>query len=146
MENESSDEPTAWHFLVKDFYDYAENIETVFIHYAYAVHAASPEWATAGHVQSMPVVLRPSCSPDQNPSELRSRGVSTSAVVRQRSTTLKLPCQVINPHTHTPTNRYLLHYYFEIVQDGTRVKTAIYTEDIRTSSISAPSAPFRQAA
>ena len=41
MENESADEPTARHFLVKDFYDYAENIEAVFIHYAYAVHAAS---------------------------------------------------------------------------------------------------------
>ena len=77
MENESSDEPTAWHFLVKYFYDYAENIESVLIHYAYAVHAASPEWATAGHVQSMPVVLQPSYSPDQNPSELHSRGVST---------------------------------------------------------------------
>ena len=146
MENESADEPTARHFLVKDFYDYAENIEAVFVHYAYAVHAASPEWATAGHVQSMPLVLRPSCSQDTDPSELRSWGLSTPAAVRRRSTTLKLPCQIINPPTHTPTNRYLLHYYFEIVQDGTQVKTAIYTEDIRTSSISAPATPLRQAA
>jgi len=59
MENESGDEPIAWHFLVKDFYDYAENIESVSIHYAYAVHTASPEWAIDGHIQNMPLVLQP---------------------------------------------------------------------------------------
>ena len=72
MENGSGDEPIAWHFLVKDFYDYAENIESVSIHYAYAVHTASPEGAAAGQVQNMPLVLQPSCFPDQDPSELRS--------------------------------------------------------------------------
>ena len=146
MENESADESTAWHFLAKDFYDYAENIQAVSIHYAYAPYGASPEWATVGHVQSMPLVLLPSSSPDQDPSKRPSWGLSTQASVRRRSTTLKLPIQIISPKTHPPTNRYLLHYYFEIVQDGTQVKTAIYTEDIRTTNIPASSIPLGQAA
>ena len=116
------------------------------MHYAYARHGASPEWATVGHVQSMPLVLLSSASPDQDPSKRSSWGQSTPGSVRRRGTTLKLPIQIISPKTHPHTNRYLLHYYFEIVQGGTQVKTAIYTEDIRTINIPASSIPLGQAA
>lgn len=92
----------------------------------------------------MAFALRPSCSQDTDPSELRSRGLSTLAAVRRRSTTLKLACQIIGPHTHIPTNRYLPHYYLETVQDGTQVKTEIYTEDIHTISISAPAKQHKE--
>ena len=43
----------------KNFLRLYRNFEVVFIHNAYAAHAAIPEWTTGGYIQNMLLDLRP---------------------------------------------------------------------------------------
>jgi hypothetical protein len=51
---------------------------------------------------------------------------------RVRRKSLKLPI-TLDSHG-TPTGRYLLHYYFEVIQGGERHYSPLFTEEIVTTA------------
>ena len=146
MNTDVADQPENWHYLAKDFYDYAENIEAVLIHYAYSAYGAGPDWELTGQVQPMAPLFHSTMLDKKAQSRLYPLSAPEAASVRRRRVLLKLPTDIYDPTTQTHTNRYLLHYYFEIIQDGTQVKTMSYTEDVRASGPVSTDVPTRQAA
>lgn len=130
----------SWHFVEKEFYDYADDIEGVNIHYVWTPLGAAPEWEHQRLTRYMPLVQAPSqlrtpVSPPSSPP-----GSGTSFQPRLRKKVLKLPQQIEDPESGTLTDRYLLHHYFEIFQNGHRQYSPLYTEEIVTGANTPPSA------
>jgi hypothetical protein len=100
----------------KRFYDYAEDIEAVNIHYAVTPLGELPDWENLRSTRFMPLVP----DPDGETSGLRVR-------------TLRLPGH-IETETGQPTGRYLLHHYFEVCQGGSRHYSPHFSEEIETGA------------
>lgn len=100
----------------KRFYDYAQDIEAVNIHYAVTPLGEFPDWENERSTRFMPLVP----DPDGETSGLRVR-------------TLRLPVQ-IETETGQPTSRYLLHHYFEVCQGGSRHYSPHFSEEIETGA------------
>jgi hypothetical protein len=62
-------------------------------------------------------------------------------VVRLRRKILKLPQTILDPESGIPTDRYLLHHYFEVFQDGHRQYSPLYTEELYTGADTPPATP-----
>jgi hypothetical protein len=45
----------AWHYLEKEFYDYADDVEAVNIHYVCTPHGSAPDWENQRVTRYMPV-------------------------------------------------------------------------------------------
>jgi hypothetical protein len=103
-----------YHTVEKSFFDYAGDIEAVNIHYVVTVIGNVPDWENYRATRFMPM-----------------------AEGGTRKKLLKLPRQ-IESTAGPPTARYLLHYYFEIFQDGDRHYTPLFTEEINTDSPASP--------
>jgi hypothetical protein len=101
----------AYHLLEKIFTDYADNIEGVNIHYALTTLGATPDWENQRLTRFMPV---------------SSDGV--------RRKVLRLPLSINDAQDDEPVSTYLLHYYFEIFQDGDRHYSQPYVEEIETGA------------
>lgn len=99
----------------KWFYDYADNIEAVNIHYACTPIGEVPDWNGQRVTRFLPLVGD-----------------------RMRRRTLKLPAQVFDPNTGQLCDRYLLHHYFEIFADGDTHYSPLYTEEVLTGAGSVP--------
>ena len=99
----------AHHQIVKSFQDYADDIEAVNIHYVATAVGDAPDWANQRSTRYMP-----------------------PGVDRVRVKTLKLPMSIIDS-SNQETDRYVLHYYFEIFQDGDRNYSQLYSEEIVTT-------------
>lgn len=115
----------SWYSVEKEFYDYADTIEGVNIHYVCTPIDGVPDWQHQRSTRYMPLV------------ESRE---SPPAPLRRRTKILKLPQRIPDPSTHTFTDRYLLHHYFEIFQDGHRYYSPLYTQEIVTGAGTLPSA------
>jgi hypothetical protein len=102
----------SFHVVEKTFRDYADDIEGVNIHYLVTPLDEVPDWAGQRATRFMPL------SADR---------------VRRKS--LKLPI-TLDSHG-TPTGRYLLHYYFEVIQGGERHYSPLFTEEIVTAACNA---------
>jgi hypothetical protein len=99
---------SARHYEVeKWFYDYAENIEAVNIHYACTPLGEVPDWNSQRVTRFLPLVEP-----------------------RRRRKTLKLPAQILDSSHGQLTDRYLLHHYFEIFADGDTLYSQLYTEEV----------------
>ena len=95
------------HYAVeKSFLDYADDIEAVNIHYLVTLIDDIPDWEHYRCTRFMPLVKE-----------------------KTRRKTLKLPRHV-ETAAGVATARYLLHYYFEIFQNGDRRYTPLFTEEI----------------
>jgi hypothetical protein len=128
----------SWHYLEKEFYDHADDIEGVNIHYVCTPVGAIPDWENQRVTRYMPPV-RPApqlCS--QTTADASSSAASSPAPVRLRKKILKLPQQIHDPQSNMLTDTYLLHYYFEIFQDGHRRYSPLYTEEVVTGTTSLP--------
>lgn len=125
----------SWRYLEKEFYDYADNIEGVNIHYVWTPLASVPDWEHQRATRFMPLV-RSAVSEDHaaapQPESASSRGP------RVRKKILKLPLRIFDPQSGLFTDRYLLHYYFEVFQDGHRYYSPLYTEEISTGAGAQP--------
>jgi len=99
----------SYHVVEKTFRDYADDIEGVNIHYLITPVDEVPDWAKQRVTRFMPL------SED-----------------RLRRKSLKLPI-ALDSHG-TPTGRYLLHYYFEVIQGGERHYSPLFTEEIVTAA------------
>lgn len=96
------------HRVVKWFRDYADDIEAVNIHYALTPVDGTPDWNHSKATRYMPLV-----------------GTST------RMKELRLPLSVTDDQGQS-SNRYALHYYFEICQGGDRQYSQLYSEEVVT--------------
>lgn len=99
----------AHHQIVKSFRDYAEDIEAVNIHYVITDAGETPDWTNQRSTRYMP-----------------------PGADRVRRKTLKLPMSILDS-SNRATDRYMLHYYFEIFQDGDRSYSPLYSEEIVTT-------------
>jgi len=99
----------------KWFYDYAENIEAVNIHYACTPLAEVPDWNSQRVTRFLPLVEP-----------------------RLRRKTLKLPARILDSNSGQLCDRYLLHHYFEIFADGDTHYSQLYTEEVLTGAGNLP--------
>ena len=113
-------------YLEKEFYDYAEDIEGVNIHYLWTPIGGVADWENQRETRFMPLV--------QSSSPLPATAVISASSSRLRKKILKLPQRIPDPQSGTLTNHYLLHHYFEIFQDGRRHYSPLYTEEIVTDA------------
>ncbi len=107
----------------KEFYDYAEDIEGVNIHYVWTLPGAAPDWENQRTTRFMPPV---------RPAFYTTNPAPTQARLRKK--VLRLPLQIPDLEKGILTDRYLLHYYFEIFQGGHRHYSPLYTEEIVTGA------------
>ncbi len=121
----------SWHRVEKEFYDYADDIEGVNIHYAWTPLGGVPDWEVQRQTRFMPLV-------EADPAAGR-------AAARLRRKVLRLPRQILDPRTGRSTNQYLLHHYFELFQAGHRSNSAVYTEEVVTGAETRP-IPEKEAA
>ena len=119
------------YYLEKEFHDYADDIEGVNIHYAWTPLGGVADWENQRATRFMPLV-RP-LAPSESHSPTAAPGAPSSSLPRLRKKILKLPQYITDPESGAFTDRYLLHHYFEIFQDGHRRYSPLYTEDIVTS-------------
>ncbi len=125
-----------WHYEIKEFYDYADDIEGVNIHYLWTPLGGVPDWDNQRETRFMPLV-----QPPRYPGSGTSLAMTDSAAstaVRLRRKILKLPQKILDPQSETQTDRYLLHHYFEIFQDGHRQYSPLYTEELHTGADTPP--------
>ena len=128
----------SWYYLEKEFYDNADDIEGVNVHYVWTPLGSKPDWENQRATHYMPLVHSPAqlCSTagaHAPPSE-----VTALTPARLRKKVLKLPQQILDPQRSTLTDRYLLHHYFEIFQDGHRHYSPLYTEEVITGAGTRP--------
>jgi hypothetical protein len=103
--------PVNYHRVEKVFFDYSEHIEGVNIHYACTPPGESPDWVSQRATRYLPLVEP-----------------------RLRRKELKLPIRIRGGNGGELTDRYLLHYYFEIFLDGDRHYSPLYTEEVVTGA------------
>ncbi|MCS6926123.1 MAG: hypothetical protein NZ578_09520 [Candidatus Binatia bacterium] len=127
----------SWYYVEKEFYDYADTIEGVNIHYVCTPLGGVPDWQHQRSTRYMPLVESPVSAPPLL-SAAASPATTHLAPLRRRKKILKLPQRIPDPSTHTLTDRYLLHHYFEIFQDGHRYYSPLYTEEIVTGAGTLP--------
>ena len=96
------------HRVVKWFRDYADDIESVNIHYALTGIDETPDWDHARATRYMPLVGRS---------------------IRMKE--LRLPLSVADAQGQL-SNHYTLHYYFEVCQSGDRQYSPLYSEEVIT--------------
>jgi hypothetical protein len=100
----------------KSFYDFADDIEAVTIHFAVTPLGEHPDWENQRSSRFMPPVAAPG-------------GQGGRLRVRR----LRLPPQ-IRIESGRLTGHYLLHHYFEICQGGSRHYSPRFTEEIETGA------------
>lgn len=130
----------SWYYLEKEFYDYADNIEGVNIHYVWTPLDGVPDWEHQRSTRYMPPVRPPAHLHVSTPA-FPFAPATHPAPPRLRKKILKLPQRIPDPSTNTVTDRYLLHHYFEIFQDGHRYYSPLYTEEVVTGAGTVPLTP-----
>jgi hypothetical protein len=106
---------TRHHQIEKWYYDYAENIEAVNIHFACSPLGEVPDWNSQRATRFLPLVEP-----------------------RLRRKTLKLPTRILDMSSGQLTDRYLLHHYFQIFADGDTLYSSLYTEEVCTGAGTIP--------
>jgi hypothetical protein len=126
------------HFLEKEFYDYANDIEAVNIHYVWTPLGGTPDWETQRATRFMPFIRTTSLRVAGAESNASSPGTADPTNTRLRKKILKLPTQITDPENGELIDNYLLHYYFEVFQDGHRHYSPLYTEEVTTGAGTQP--------
>jgi hypothetical protein len=122
----------SWHYIEKEYYDYADDIEGVNIHYVWTPLGSEADWENQRITRFLPRV-QPS---PLEPLEALSSSTEEEGppLPRLRKKILKLPLHILDPATNVVSDKYLLHHYFEVFQDGHRHYSPLYTEEINTSA------------
>jgi len=133
----------SWYYIEKEFYDHADDIEGVNIHYVWTPLGSEADWENQRVTRFMPHIQ---ASLTEISSALSSNSEEESpSLPRLRKKLLKLPLQISDPENNTSTRQYLLHYYFEIFQDGHRHYSPLYTEEVNTNAEVESTAPAASA-
>jgi hypothetical protein len=129
----------SWYYLEKKFYDYADDIEAVNIHYVWTPLGGTPDWENQRATRFMPFVRTTSLRVAGAESNAPSPGTADPTNTRLRKKILKLPTQITDPENNGElTDSYLLHHYFEVFQDGHRHYSPLYTEEVTTGAGAQP--------
>jgi hypothetical protein len=131
----------SWYYLAKEFYDYADDIEGVNIHYVCTPTSGVADWENQRATRFMPLVHSSPSPLSSFSTALPTDRVTSPSPLRLRKKILKLPQRMLDPQSSTLTNRYSLHHYFEIFQDGHRHYSPLYTEEIVTDAAAQPAVP-----
>ena len=126
-----------WHYEIKEFYDYSEDIEGVNIHYLCTPLGGVPDWENQRVTRFMPRV-QPHTPPGSEVSVGMTDDSAAPTTLRLRRKILKLPQEIPDPQSGLSTDRYLLHHYFEIFQNGYRQYSPLYTEELHTKVATQP--------
>jgi len=123
-------------YLKKEFYDSVDGIESVTIHYTWTPRGSAPDWSVHRESRLMPAgeYLKTGVG------EVAKYGPPAPSVPqyvhpRLRKKILKLPNEIYDEPTGAWTGNYLLHYYYEIVIDGHRQYSPVYTDEIATREV-----------
>lgn len=119
-----------WYYREKEFHDSADNIEGVNIHYVLTPLSGAADWDNQRTTRFMPLV-QPQTFPRRKASSTNLDSANPPSP-GLRKKILKLPQHIPDSPSGALTDRYLLHYYFEIFQDGHRRYSPLYTEEIFT--------------
>ena len=123
-------------YLKKEFFDTADDIESVAIHYTWTPLGQAPDWS--GHRESrlMPAgeMLKTGVG------EVAKYGPPAPSVPQYihpklRKKVLKMPNDIRDEEAGRWTGDYNLHYYYEIFQAGQRHYSPVYTDEIRTREV-----------
>jgi len=128
-----------WYYIEKEYYDYADDIEGVNIHYVWTPLGYEPDWERQRVTRFMPRVR--SASPVSAAPSTLKEGNGNPPLPRLRKKILKLPAQIPDSRSGAQGTKYLLHHYFEVFQDGHRHYSPLYTEEIDTDALVASLAP-----
>lgn len=120
-----------WYYIEKEFYDYADDIEGVNIHYVWTPLESEADWERQRMTRFMPRVESSLAKLSVPLSSSTEDGSSPPSRLRKKI--LKLPRQIPDSANNTHATTYLLHHYFEVFQDGRRYYSPLYTEEINTS-------------
>lgn len=131
------DSPMTWHYEIKEYYDYAGDIEGVNVHYLWTPLGGVPDWDNQRVTRFMPLVVQPPARPSGE-TTMRTTERAVATAVRLRRKILKLPQTIVDPKSGVPTDHYLLHHYFEVFQDGHRHYSPLYTEELHTRADAQP--------
>jgi hypothetical protein len=119
-----------WYYIEKEYYDYADDIEGVNIHYVWTPLGSEPDWEHQRVTRFMPHARSSPLAPGASvPSTAEN---DNPPLLRLRKKILKLPLQIFDFTGDAHTTRYALHHYFEVFQDGHRHYSPLYTEEINT--------------
>jgi len=128
-----------WHYEIKEYYDSTDDIEGVNIHYLWTPLGGVPDWDNQRVTRFMPLV-QPSTHPSSEAATGKTESAASTAP-RLRRKILKLPQAILDPKSGVLTDRYLLHHYFEVFQDGYRHYSPLYTEEVQTGVETRPETP-----
>ena len=134
-----TDSTMTWHYEIKEYYDHADDIEGVNIHYLLTPLGGVPDWENQRVTRFMPRVQPPTPPGNKVPIDVTGEAAAPTTL-RLRRKILKLPQEILDPQSGIPTNRYLLHHYFEVFQDGYRQYSPLYTEELHTGADAQPAA------
>ena len=119
-----------WYYVEKEFYDHADDIEAVNIHYVCTPLGSEPDWEHRRVTRYMPMAYATAPADDDTHPLPPASSQYTPPNHRLRKKVLKLPLHPASSGNGNGTERYHLHYYFEIFQDGHRHFSPLYTEEI----------------
>ncbi len=125
-----------WHYEIKEYYDSADDIEGVNIHYLWTPLSGVPDWDNQRMTRFMPLVQPVAHPARETVSGETDRAASTASRLRRKI--LKLPQTLLDPETGVQTDCYLLHHYFEVFQDGHRHYSPLYSEELHTGAQTRP--------
>jgi hypothetical protein len=124
----------SWYYCEKEFYDYAADVEGVNIHYLWTPLGGEPDWEAQRLTRFMPLVYAPAYIVGSAAGRLLSPDATAPGTARLRKKVLRLPERIHDTASHAFTDRYLLHYYFEVFQGGHRYYSPRFTEEIVTGA------------
>lgn len=130
-----------WYYLEKEYYDYSDDIEAVSIHYVCTPLGGVPDWENRGLTHYMPVPKPISQVNGQTGTLPPPSDLSTPTNGRLRKKVLKLPPCLPDLEDGNESERYLLYYYFEVCQDGSRHYSRLYVEEVATNAQTAENSP-----
>lgn len=122
-------------YLKKEFYGVEDDIEGVIIHYTYGPVGQAPEW-TRTESRSMQAGEKLKAGVGQ----VARYGPAAPEVPQHvdpklYKKVLKLPNDIRDEATGTWTGNFLVHYFYEIVRDGDRQFSPVFTDEIATRDI-----------
>jgi hypothetical protein len=101
-----------WHYEIKEYYDSADDIEGVNIHYLWTPLGGVPDWDNQRLTRFMPLVEPP--TPPRSEAAVGETESAASMAPRLRRKILKLPQTILDSESGVSTDRYLLYHYFEV--------------------------------
>ena len=123
-------------YLKKEYFDIADDIEAVTIHYTWTPLGKAPDWSA--HRESRLMAAGEYLKTGVG--EVSKYGPAAPAVPQHvhpklRKKVLKMPNDIWDEGAGVWTGDYNLHYFYEMLQGGQTHYSPVYTDEIRTREV-----------